>query len=351
MSAVLVGERVVEPASSPSTVRAIRRAVVTGGTGFLGGGLVRHLRAEGIEVVATVRPSSDARPLESLGARPVALDLLDPDALAPVFEGADAVFHLAAQLRAPWRPDYDRFNSEGCGRIAEACARLARPPVLVLASSLAAGGPSPPDGPARREEDLEGPCSRYGRAKLGGERAVLAFADRVPTSVVRPPIVIGPGDRCTGPLLKMLRRGLAIVPSGPPFSFVHVDDLARLFLEVARKGERAPAAPGLRPGQGIYYSSAEEEASLVDLARRLAAAAGLAPRVVPLPAWTILLITLAGEVLGRLTDRPTTLNLDKAKDVRAGSWRCDSRKAVTELGWVHAPLAEHIARAPGWWPR
>lgn len=321
------------------------RATVTGATGFLGGRLVKALRARGDDVTCLVRASSDPAPLRALGARVVVGSLLDADSLRPGVAEADVVFHLAAQLRTPWRRDFRQVNAEGCGNLARACAARERPPALVVVSSLAAGGPAL-DGRARREEDPPAPCSRYGAAKLAGEAAALEWSERVPVTVVRPPVVIGPGDRATRPLLRMLERGLALVPVGGAFSFVHVDDLAGLLIAAAERGERA--FPGAPTGQGVYYAAADEDLPLSELARRLAHAARRAPRVLPVPVGLVALLALLGEGAGRLLGRPSLLNLDKVREARAGSWRCSPEKAGAQLGWVHTPLAAQLAQAPTW---
>lgn len=332
-------------APGPTLETSLRRAVVTGATGFVGGGLLRALRARGVEVTCLVRGSSDPGPLQALGARVVVGDLLQAGTLAPALDGADVVFHLAAQLRAHWRPDFLRVNQEGCGNVAAACAAQPVPPTLVVVSSLAAGGPAPA-GRARVEEDQPAPRSRYGQAKLLGEEAARRYADHVPLTIVRPPIVIGRGDRAARPLLGMLRRGLALVPAGGAFSLVENEDLAGLLLLAAERGERArPDGP---PGQGVYYAAADEPLALGELARRLALAAGLPARVLRLPLGLVWLLSLGGEGLGRLLDRPLLLNLDKAREARAGSWVCSPEKARRQLGWTPTPLARHLAQAPGW---
>lgn len=328
-----------------------RKVTVTGATGFLGGRLVEALRARGDEVTCLVRGSSHTAALSATGARVVVGDLLDAASLEPGVRGADQVFHLAAQLRTPWRDDFTQVNAEGCGNLARACAAQPVPPVLVLVSSLAAGGPSAgaragATGAPRGESDAPAPVSRYGAAKLAGEAAARAWADRLPLTIVRPPVVIGPGDRATRPLLDMLRRGAALVPRGGLFSFVHVDELARLLILAAERGERV--RPGGGCGEGVYYAAADEDLTLAELARRLAHAGGHAPRVLPLPVCLVALAALAGEGAGRLLDRPTVLNLDKVREARAGGWRCSARKAHDQLGWSHEPLAAQLATAPGW---
>ena len=157
--------------------------------------------------------------------------------------------------------------------------------------------------------------------------------------------MIGRGDRAARPLLGMLRRGLALVPAGGAFSLVENEDLAGLLLLAAERGERArPDGP---PGQGVYYAAADEPLALGELARRLALAAGLPARVLRLPLGLVWLLSLGGEGLGRLLDRPLLLNLDKAREARAGSWVCSPEKARRQLGWTPTPLARHLAQAPG----
>jgi len=77
------------------------KAVVTGGTGFIGRVLVRQLRKRGDDVVAIVRDPGHATALEQLEATLVAADLgvIDVTRLAEMLSGSDAVYHLAGSYR------------------------------------------------------------------------------------------------------------------------------------------------------------------------------------------------------------------------------------------------------------
>ncbi|MEN0110196.1 MAG: NAD-dependent epimerase/dehydratase family protein, partial [Planctomycetota bacterium] len=176
------------------------RTLVTGATGFIGVRLVERLVARGDRVACLVRPTSDTGGLEPLGVERAVGSLGDAESLVRAVggsfggEGAEVVLHVAGLTHA-WRAeDFHRVNAEGTATLCRAAAGASSPPTVVLLSSLAAAGPSP-DGAPHTEATKPAPISHYGRSKLAGERAARRFADRLPLSIVRPPVVFGPGDR------------------------------------------------------------------------------------------------------------------------------------------------------------
>ncbi|MFI5122431.1 MAG: NAD-dependent epimerase/dehydratase family protein, partial [Vicinamibacteria bacterium] len=73
-------------------------AFVTGGSGFIGGRLLRRLADEGCRVRALARSDASAAVVEGLGAEPVRGDLSDAASLASGARGCEVAFHLAAHL-------------------------------------------------------------------------------------------------------------------------------------------------------------------------------------------------------------------------------------------------------------
>ncbi len=98
------------------------KALVTGGGGFLGGAIVRQLRARGDEVRSFSR--GDYPELRALGIEVTRGDLADPDAVASAVEGCDIVFHVAAKAGV-WGPyeEYYRANVLGTQNVIAACRR------------------------------------------------------------------------------------------------------------------------------------------------------------------------------------------------------------------------------------
>lgn len=152
------------------------RVVVTGGAGFIGGNLCRHLLGAGHDVVALDDLSTgDAGNLAGLDVRLDVGSILDRDALDTAFAGADAVVHLAARGSVP-RSIADpmathQANTTGTMEVLEAVRRAGGPQLLVASSSSVYG--SNPALP-KSEDLVPMPMSPYAASKLFTESATLA---------------------------------------------------------------------------------------------------------------------------------------------------------------------------------
>lgn len=332
------------------------RILVTGATGFIGVRLVRRLLECGDEVVCLKRPSKDGSTLERLGAQLTAGDLADraslDTAVGQTFggQGAERVYHLAGLTHATNLEDFLRVNAEGTERLVAAAADAANPPTMVLTSSLAAVGPSPPGVPHTEATAAE-PVSNYGRSKIAGEVAARAFADRLPMSVIRPPVVFGPGDRDGLLLFQSLRRfPLHVVPQmqGLPLSLVFVDDLIEAMLAIGDRGERLTADGG--NSQGVYFAADPEASSYAQMGRMAAAAMDRKIGVLCRRKYPFLIPALVSDLIGRLRGKAPLFGMDKLREASASGWVCDPAKIVTTLDWSPAkPAAERYAETYQWY--
>jgi dihydroflavonol-4-reductase len=204
------------------------RVYVTGASGFIGGHVVRALRAAGHEV-------GDEW-----------IDLLDRKRLRWAISGCDAVFHLAAlySYDAP-AAEHERVNVEGTRVVVELCRELG---VRRLVHTSTCGTCGPVPGRAATEEDSPPDWELavpYKRTKLEAERIVLAAArDGLDAVVVNPTTPVGEGDLFPTPTGRMIEgiatgRHRGYVDTG--VNVVDVRDVAHghlLALEHGRRGER-----------------------------------------------------------------------------------------------------------------
>ena len=317
------------------------RILITGATGFIGRHLLSESDRQGFSVRALVRPTSNTdgfpeRVELALG------DVTKLESLKEAVRDVDAVFHLAAMLKAPWRPDFLSANAGGIENIARACAEDPKPPRLVIVSSLAAGGPVE-IGDVRDETMVSVPVSRYGRSKLAGERAARAFADDVSISIVRPPIVFGEGDASSLSLFRLAKRGVAISAGrGPsPVTVIHAADLATALLVTEKAGEHVSRDES---GEGLYYATGAAPLEFAEFSEKIGEVMGRRVRRVRTPLAFTWLAAAASEAWGRLTDTPQFLSLDKYREATGGSWACSGSK-LRELGFRAEPLEARIEQS------
>ena len=191
------------------------RLAVTGGTGFVGRRLIDRALERGHEIQALTRRPQEAR----AGIDWIEGSLENRDALERLVTQSDAVIHVAGVINAPDAAGFERGNVDGTlAMLAAATAAGTRR--FVHVSSLAA-----------REPKL----SQYGASKARAEE--LVSGSGLDWVIVRPPGVYGPGDRETLELFKMAKAGLILLPPRGRVSFIHVDDLANLLLNLAEREE------------------------------------------------------------------------------------------------------------------
>lgn len=298
------------------------RALVTGATGFVGRHVAEALLRRGEELTLLVRSPDRARDLAGRGARLVSGDLADRPALAAACEGQDVVYHVAGVTAARDEAGFFAVNRDGTARLVEA-AGAAGPSRMVLVSSLAAAGPSPP-GARLSGGEPPAPITAYGRSKLAQEEVVRTGP--LPWTIVRPPAVYGPHDVALLKVFKAVRLGVAPVfgDGTQPVSLVFGPDLG----EAIAAAGASPTAAG-----GVFYACHPQILTTADLARTVAAASGRSITVVRLPRWTVEVALRVTTAAARLAGRTTLLTPDKAEDFFASGWVCDSTPLTGATGW------------------
>ncbi|HLY55770.1 MAG TPA: complex I NDUFA9 subunit family protein [Stellaceae bacterium] len=208
---------------------SVRRAVVFGGSGFIGRYVVKRLAAGGAVVAVVARHASRASFLQPMGdVGQIALidaSIGDEKVVARVLDGADTAVNLVGILAEGGGRSFDGVHHEGAERIARLAA-AAGVDRLVHVSAIGAD----PDSP-----------SSYARSKAAGEAAVRAHFPAA--TILRPSIVFGPEDQFFNRFARMAQL-LHVVPliggGRTRFQPVYVGDVA----DAAMAALRLPAAAG-----------------------------------------------------------------------------------------------------------
>ncbi|WP_148076064.1 NAD-dependent epimerase/dehydratase family protein [Bythopirellula goksoeyrii] len=328
----------------------MHKALVTGATGFVGSNLVVALRRLGWSVRTLVRDPTRAAHLAELDAEIVTGSLQVLDKLSEAVAGVDTVFHVAGRVSALNRQQFFEDNVVGTRTVMEACAKEPNSPIVVMVSSLAAGGPSQPGSP-RQETDPDNPVSAYGESKLAAENEACKLANRVPLTIIRPPVVFGPGDHNSFKLFQgICMTRLHAVPGlrSMPMSIVHVADLSTALVQLAENGARVQ--PGTDHSAGVYYISSGRTISYGDFGRLAAAGLGKRVFVLPLPKAMFWIVGGAMEGIGQIRRKPGIFNWDKVREAVASGWECSDEKLRRDVGYKPAaPLEQRFADTATWY--
>ncbi|MGB7684898.1 MAG: NAD-dependent epimerase/dehydratase family protein [Solirubrobacterales bacterium] len=172
---------------------------VTGGTGFIGGEVVRQLRQRGDEVACLVRNPEKGKKVAELGCELISGDLSDTAAIRAGMEGCDAVIHVAAMyevgIPASERPAMREANVGGTEKVLGA-AKEAGIPRTVYVSTVGTFGNT--NGKVVDETYVHPGkefTSCYEETKWAAQQvAERMIAEGLPCTIVQPGGVYGPGD-------------------------------------------------------------------------------------------------------------------------------------------------------------
>lgn len=220
------------------------RIVLTGATGFIGSHVARRLLDRGDEVVAIVRDPDRATDLAARGAELVAGDLTDKGSMRPAFDGADALFHLAAwyEVGVDDATRMERINVDGTRNVLELMREFG---VAKGVYTSTLGVFSDTNGcivdESYRHDPEEGFLSAYDRTKWEAHYVVALplIAEGLPLVIVQPGLVYGPGDtsQMGDTMRQYLQNDLPMLVRGAGYCWGHVDDIAEAHLLALDRGE------------------------------------------------------------------------------------------------------------------
>jgi nucleoside-diphosphate-sugar epimerase len=309
------------------------KVLVSGASGFIGRAVVHRLAEQGDEVVAIVRSAASVA-----GAAQVVriTDLSELSVLAPVMRGVDAVIHLAARvhvMRETSKDPYAAFravNVEGTRHLLN-CALFAGVRRFAYVSTAKVHG----EGGVRayRPDDILAPDGPYASSKREAEALIENSSTTIEWTIVRPPLVYGPGVggnfRRLLHLAKLSQRlPLPLGGINNRRSLLYVENMADLLHTVIR----SPAAVGRH-----YLLADSPPVSTSSLVAQLAAAMGDPAQLWQCPSQVV---GIAARLLGLQSEIHRLL----------GSFEVDFSALERDLQWTPpVPTAVAIDRTVRGW--
>ena len=292
--------------------------LVTGSNGFVGRAVCRALGDQGYSVRAAVRSPIAAAPVPG---EVVAVGAINAETdWSAAVAGVDAIVHLAARVHVMKETESDSLEAFRKINVGATTA-LARAAVahgvkrLVYVSSIKVNGEATRDKPFTAA-DPASPRDAYGRSKYEAERALrtIAASTDLEVTVVRPPLVYGPG--VGGNFLRLLK----LVQRGIPLPFGAIDNRRSMIYN--GNLARALAACAFHPNAGgkTYLVADAEDLSTPELVRQLGLALGTPARIWRMPPQ---ILRLGGALMGRSGEVERLI----------GSLIVDSSSIRTELAW------------------
>lgn len=341
----------IERVTDPPTQRedqplSYKTAVVTGAAGFVGRHLMRALREQGVEVIATDRITPDPQLLKELDVAFKPSDLLDEESLIRVAKGVDVVFNPAGlfSYSLPYAPMY-RVNVEGSRTLARAMRKAGVGRLMHWSTAEVYGRldriPADETTPPR-------PQHTYAMTKLLGEREVMRHHRQfgLPATVIRPTAIVGPHS-IYGAIngLRLIYKGWMLYTVGQGdnlVNIVHIDDVVGAALHLANLPEAV--------GQ-VYNVSDDSYVTSREMNREVARILGKRDPQRHLKLPQSLLTFFAGMVEGscKLVGQKPLVEKDTIRILYQDCAFDNSKLKATGYRLKHAELGDYIEGVLNWY--
>lgn len=319
------------------------KAIVTGANGLIGANLVRELLADGHEVRAFVRASSDLRGLDGLDVEIVTGDVLRRETLVDAARGCDVLFHAAAVF-AYWGfnvAQMEEIAVVGARNAVEAASTAGVSRVVLTSSSVVLGSSRERKVRDERCEMMEENPPPYSKAKALQESAAFARAAELGVELVAvcPTMSIGAHDYRLGPSNAIICSYLAdpfkiTFPGG--CNLVSVRDVARGHMLAAFRGHA-----------GQRYVLGSENLEWTAIHEMISDLCGVPGPHFHANHTSSYLAATAQEIISFFTQTTPLTTREQAKMVGRFYWYSHKR-ATAELGFKPRPAQRALAEAIAW---
>jgi nucleoside-diphosphate-sugar epimerase len=254
------------------------RVLITGGAGFLGINLVRHLLSQGVAGITVLDIAGFDYPDARSAVTFIQGDIRDPEAVRRSMPGeAGIVVHTAAAL--PLYPAKDILSTEveGVGILLEAAVKSRADRFIHISTTAVYGIPD--HHPLYESDPLHG-VGPYGRAKVLAEELCRSYRDRaLCIPILRPKTFVGPERLGVFALLfdwAREGRNFPLIGRGDNrYQLLDVEDLCTA-IELCMTGDRAAVNDTFNIGAKEFGTLREDFQAVLD-------AAGFGKRVIGLP--------------------------------------------------------------------
>jgi dihydroflavonol-4-reductase len=315
------------------------KVFVTGGTGFIGGRVVRALRARGDDVTCLVRSPEKGKALDELGCELIGGDLSDEAALGTGMQGVDAVIHGAAvyEVGIP-KSEHEamyKANVLGTERVLRAALAASVPKVVYISTVAAFGDTAGEVVDETYVHPANDFTSYYEETKVQAHRVARRLIDEegLPCVIVQPGGVYGPDDHSAlGSQIDQFVAGKMPMIAFPElgFNLVYVDDVAEGVLLALEKGEIGEA-----------YVLGGQITTMREMIDTLASVSGRkAPkRAMPTPLLKVL--TPLGPVIGKVMNQGPNLS-ELISSADGVTFWAKHDKAMAQLGYSPRGLEQGL---------
>ena len=311
------------------------KIAVTGSTGLLGSHIVERLLAEGHEVRALARRTSDISHLKTTEAEIIIGDIEDYDSLRPLVEGAELVFHTAAKVMVGWG-SWQEFEScivKGTENMLKASAEAKVARFLQVSSGDVYGSGATSKTRATETDPLDAKFhyySYYCYAKMLADKLAQQYHSegKLQVTIIRCSGIFGPRDRLlTDRFYGLVNAPIVVWPgkSNPRAALTYVTDVVECAIL---------AATSDRSSGEIYNVAPLEEQRFREFAAALARALGKSERQWNMPMSVLYSVAFMMEKwakLWRFKDPPFLTRADLLEFDNC--MYIDGSKAKSELGW------------------
>ena len=319
------------------------RVFMTGGTGFIGGHVVRMLRDRGDDVVALVRSPDKAADLRELGCELLQGDLSDTETMRKGMDGCDAVIHGAAVYKVgiprSEREPMHEANVHGTENVLDAAIEAGVPRIVYVSTVNVFGNTRGEIVDETYERPKDGYLSVYDETKyLSHQVAKDRIAKGAPIVIVQPGGVYGPGDHSElGNMMEQTRTGkLRLIPFPDlGLNLVYVDDVAGGILLALDKGRI-----------GESYVLGGQIATMRELVTRTAEISGRKGPTRAMPTAMIKMAVPIGPLVGKVMGFPPNLRETISASDGVTYWATDD-KARSELGYSPRDLDTGLRQTLG----